>query len=226
MHKTIITIASLLLITTMAAFMQTSPTRIIFFGDSITEMGVQEHGYISRIRSLAAESGLSGKFEFIGAGIGGNKVYDLYLRLENDVLAKKPDVVFIYVGINDIWHKRLAGTGTDVDKFELFYIALIKKLKAAGIKPVLCTPSVIGERTDSSNEQDGELNHYSNIIRRLASDNGLALVDLRKAFLQHYTSANPQNLEKGILTTDRVHLNDAGNNLVAREMWKTISTLQ
>jgi hypothetical protein len=27
-------------------------------------------------------------YEFIGAGIGGNKVYDLYLRMESDVLAK------------------------------------------------------------------------------------------------------------------------------------------
>jgi len=42
--------------------------------------------------------------EVIGAGISGNKVPDLQRRLERDVLKKKPTVVFIYIGINDVWH--------------------------------------------------------------------------------------------------------------------------
>ena len=33
-----------------------------------------------------------------------NKIYDLYLRHEEDVIAKKPNIVIIYVGINDVWH--------------------------------------------------------------------------------------------------------------------------
>jgi len=36
---------------------------------------------------------------------------------------------------------------------------------------------------------------------------------------------NPDNKESGILTTDRVHLNDKGNQLVADEMWKVLKTL-
>jgi lysophospholipase L1-like esterase len=88
--------------------------------------------------------------------------------MEDDVLSKNPDVVFIYVGINDIWHKTLLGTGTDADKFEKFYQAIINKLKSKGIKIVLCTPAVIGEKTDNTNQQDGDLNRYSDIIRGLA----------------------------------------------------------
>jgi isoamyl acetate esterase len=206
----------------MTAFKST-PMKIVFFGDSITEMGVQPGGYITKLRQLATPTS---DFELIGKGIGGNKVYDLYLRLEDDVLSQSPEVVVIYVGINDIWHKRLAGTGTDADKFEKFYRALIKKIQDKNSKVVLCTPAVIGERTDSSNEQDGELNYYSSIIRRLAQENNLPLVDLRKAFLDHLKKYNPQNLEKGILTTDRVHLNDEGNKLVAAEMWKVIQSLK
>jgi lysophospholipase L1-like esterase len=40
--------------------------------------------------------------------------------MENDVLAKTPDIVFIYIGVNDVWHKSTSGTGTDADKFEKF----------------------------------------------------------------------------------------------------------
>ncbi|HNU87886.1 MAG TPA: GDSL-type esterase/lipase family protein, partial [Ferruginibacter sp.] len=156
----------------------------------------------------------------------GNKVYDLFLRLEDDVLKKEPAIVVIYIGVNDVWHKRTGGTGTDADKFERFYSAMIKKLKEKNIQVVLCTPAVIGERTDFSNEQDGDLNKYSNIIRDIAAKNSLPLVDLRKAFLDYNLKNNTANKESGILTTDRVHLNAKGNQLVADEIWKVLQVIQ
>jgi lysophospholipase L1-like esterase len=210
----------------LGAFMSIQKTkRVIFFGDSITQAGVQPGGYITRIGQLATQAGSAATFDFVGAGIGGNKIYDLYLRLEDDVLAKTPDVVVIYVGVNDVWHKRSYGTGTDPDKFVRFYEALIKKIQAKGAKIVLCTPAVIGERTDFSNELDGDLNLYSQMIRDLASKNGLPLVDLRKSFLEYNKQNNAGNKESGILTSDRVHLNDKGNQLVAEEMWKVVKAL-
>ena len=115
---------------------------------------------------------------------------------------------------------------TDADKFEKFYQAIIDKLKAKGIKMILCTPAVIGEKTDFSNPQDGDMNQYSTIIRTIASKNGLPLVDLRKAFLNYDLINNPDNKDRGILTTDRVHLNAVGNQLVASKMWEAIKTLK
>jgi lysophospholipase L1-like esterase len=209
----------------LAAFTSMQKKKVIFFGDSITQAGVKPGGYIVRISDLATGEKLADQFEFIGAGIGGNKVYDLYLRLEDDVLNKNPDVVIIYVGVNDVWHKRSYGTGTDPDKFEKFYSALITKLKAKNIKVALCTPAAIGERTDFSNELDGDLNNYSNIIRGLASKNNLPLIDLRSAFLEYNKKFNSENKESGILTSDRVHLNEKGNQFVAEEMWKVIKSL-
>jgi lysophospholipase L1-like esterase len=135
--------------------------------------------------------------------------------LEDDVLSKNPDVVVIYVGVNDVWHKTLAGTGTDADKFEKFYAAIIKKLQEKNIKLLLCTPAVIGERTDNSNQQDGDLNLYSQIIRNLAEKYRCSLCDLRKAFLEYNLRNNAMNSASGILTTDKVHLNEKGNQLVA-----------
>ncbi|HEY5968879.1 MAG TPA: SGNH/GDSL hydrolase family protein [Chitinophagaceae bacterium] len=207
------------------SFVSQKKTKVIFFGDSITQAGVQAGGYIVRVDSMSKLEGLGDKYEFIGAGIGGNKVYDLYLRMENDVLAKTPDVVIIYIGVNDVWHKSTSGTGTDADKFEKFYQAIIDKLKVKSIKIILSTPAAIGEKIDFSNPQDGDMNEYSNIIRRIASKNNLALVDLRKAFLDHNIKNNPANKDRGILTTDRVHLNANGNQLVADEMWRVIKSL-
>jgi lysophospholipase L1-like esterase len=198
---------------------------IVFFGDSITEAAVKPGGYIVQIGELATKDKVSDSYDFIGAGISGNKVYDLYLRLENDVLSRNPNVVIIFIGVNDVWHKRTHGTGTDADKFEKFYTAIIKRLQEKNIKVVLCTPAAIGEKTDSSNELDGDINKYSNIIRGLAKSNNLPLIDLRKAFLNYNNQHNPENKESGILTSDGVHLNAKGNQFVADEMWKVIKSL-
>ena len=201
------------------------PKKVIFFGDSITQAGVQPGGYIRLMEQKLTTTGKNANFELIGAGIGGNKIYDLYLRAERDVLAQKPDVVIIYVGVNDVWHKTTHGTGTDLDKFEQFYIALVQKLKNAGIQVICCTPAVIGERTDHSNQQDGDLNAYSNAIRKMAMTEKCSLVDLRAAFLAYNQANNPSNVEKGILTTDRVHLSQKGNDFVADAMLKALISL-
>ena len=200
--------------------------KVIFFGDSITQAGVKPGGYITVLNDLLKQKGLDSRFELQGAGIGGNKIYDLYLRADDDVIAKKPNIVVIWVGVNDVWHKSMYGTGTDQDKFEKFYEAVISKLKEKKIKLILCTPAAIGERTDHSNQQDGDLNKYSGIIRNLAAKHQAGLVDLRKAFLEYNLKNNPDNKESGILTSDRVHLNAKGNELVATEMWKEIAKVR
>ena len=219
MKKAISLFVLLSAILTMS-FLPVKKISVIFFGDSITEMGVQPHGYVTLTDSLLNPKG-GGNYEVSGAGIGGNKVYDLYLRMDDDVISKSPDIVVVWVGVNDVWHKKM-GTGTDADKFEKFYLAIIKKLKAAHAKVIICTPSTIGEKNDYSNEQDGDLNKYSNIIRKIAADQKVGLVDLRKEFEDYEKEHNSNNVEKGILTVDGVHLNEQGNRFVANLMAEVI----
>ena len=196
-------------------------TRVVFFGDSIAGAAVTPQGFITFDDSLL-NSGASPGYELIGAGVSGNKVYDLYLRMEDDVLSKSPDVVVIWVGVNDVWHKSTRGTGTDADKFERFYLAMLAKFHAAHIRTILCTPATIGEKYDCTNPQDGDLNQYSDIIRRIAKEQQLTLVDLRKEFLAYEQEHNKNNQEKEILTADGVHLNEAGNRFVAGLMANAI----
>jgi lysophospholipase L1-like esterase len=225
MNKLTWLLYSLTLILLTSFTMNTQKKKIIFFGDSITEAAVKPGGYVVQIGELTSREKLSDQYELVGAGISGNKVYDLYLRLESDVLSKSPSAVIIYIGVNDVWHKRTHGTGTDADKFEKFYTAIITKLREKNIKVILCTPAAIGEKTDTSNELDGDLNKYSTIIRGLAKTHSLPLIDLRKSFLEYNSRHNPENKESGILTSDGVHLNAKGNQFVADEMWKVIKSL-
>lgn len=201
---------------------QNMPKKILFFGDSITELGVKENGYISLMSDRLSKTKKSEKYQLIGSGIGGNKVYDLFFRMEKDVLTKQPDVVVIWIGVNDVWHKSMFGTGTDLNKFESMYTGIIQRLQKTGTKVYCCTPACIGEKTDHSNAQDGDLNEYSKVIRKIAAANNAGLIDIRKTFLEYNLKHNSENRYQGTLTYDGVHLNDTGNRLVSDMMWDSL----
>ncbi|MDE3251439.1 MAG: G-D-S-L family lipolytic protein [Bacteroidota bacterium] len=216
-------VASMLL---LAFTSQKKKKKVVFFGDSITAAAVRPGGYIKLMDSIVAQEGLADDYELVGAGVSGDKIYDLYLRIEEDVISKHPDIVLIYVGVNDVWHKTSSGTGTDFDKFGRFYQAVVNKLEAAGIKVIISTPAVIGEKTDYSNQQDGDLNLYSNWLRNYSAQHEIPFVDLRSAFHQYDLAHNPENKDRGILTVDRVHLTPAGNLFVAEAFWKAIKSVK
>lgn len=77
--------------------------RLVFLGDSITQIGDGPGGYVSLFRDVFAGTAHPG-VTVINAGISGNTVPDLQARFATDVLAKNPSVVLIYIGINDVWH--------------------------------------------------------------------------------------------------------------------------
>lgn len=201
--------------------------RIVFLGDSITAGGVKPGGYVTLIKDSIAAAHPDLGIEVIGAGVSGNKVPNLQARLEKDVISKKPTIVFIYIGINDVWHWKknkegvMAG-GTTTEAFEAGLKDIIAKINAAGARVILCTATVIGEKNDGTNERDTMLDEYCAISRKVATDTKSQMVDLRKAFIDHLKANNPDNLPKGILTGDSVHLSTAGNHLVAVEMGKAL----
>jgi isoamyl acetate esterase len=197
--------------------------KIIFFGDSITAGASKPTGYITLINKALTEKHKDLGIETVNAGISGNKVPNLQARLEKDVLAKKPTLVVIYIGINDVWHgEKNPANGTPKDKFEAGLKDIITKIREAGGRVVLCTPTVIGEKTGGGNSLDAKLDEYAEVSRGVAKEMKVPLCDLRAAFVDYLKAKNTDNKEKGVLTGDRVHLNDEGNKLVAETMLKTI----
>lgn len=201
------------------AFTMKADKKVIFFGDSITQAGIEETGYITQLKQLLKDEGLRKQFDLIGAGVSGNKVPDLERRLDKDILSQKPDQVFIYIGINDVWHfSRSDEGGTSKEEFKAGLSRIIEKITHAGAEVVLCTPSVIGEKKNNQNPQDEMLDAYAQIIRNMAKKYNVRLCDLRKAFKTYLTNYNTEDLSQNILTYDGVHLNEKGNALVAAEM--------
>ena len=86
--------------------------KIVFFGDSITDMSHHNDQEIFSYGSgflmyVAGELYREDpkKYRVINKGIGGNRVADLYSRVKTDVWYEQPDVVSILIGVNDVWQE-------------------------------------------------------------------------------------------------------------------------
>lgn len=196
--------------------------RIIFLGDSITALGDDPGGYVSVVRDTLTARHPELGLEIIGAGISGNKVPDLQKRLQRDVLDQHPTIVFIYIGINDVWHSLEPIGGTPIDVYEAGLKEIIGRIQEASARVFLCTPTVIGERHDGTNALDPMLEDYAAICRQVATDMRVPLVDLRQAFITYLQDHNEANDESGILTYDSVHLSPTGNQVVAEEVFRAL----
>ena len=198
-----------------------SDEKVAFLGDSITQGGNNAGGYVDLLRTALHE--VQPEATVIPAGISGHKVPDLLARYERDVVAHGATLVFIYIGINDVWHSR-SGRGTPAEEYEAGLHTLIGALKESGAAVVLATPSVIGEKRAGENGLDAMLADYAAISRRVADAEGVVLCDLRQAFLDQLLVLNRDNAERGLLTRDRVHLNAAGNAFVATQAARALRT--
>ncbi len=198
--------------------------KVIFFGDAITEYGVLQHGFIYLMKRMLMQQHIN-NYDLVGAGVGGNKITNLQARLTEDIIAQSPDIVVIWIGVNDVWHKYTHGYGTDAEMFNETYRNIIKQLLADKIKIMLVTPAVIGENKDHLTELDAELDKYAQMIRNIAAEFELAMCDMRALFFLYEINNNTANAYAGILTTDGVHLNDAGNKFAAEEIWKVLKDM-
>ena len=208
-------LGAILLISLLAACTP-EKKRVVFFGDSITEVGARPGGYIERMKTMVDTS----RYELVGAGISGNKVTDLQARVQQDVLEKQPDVVMLYIGINDVWHfyKFEGTTGTEADRYEAGLRDVAQQIQDQGATVIFCTPTVIGEDPDSDSQENVRLTEYADIVRKVARETDSQLCDLREAYSTYLRENNPDKDYEGILTTDGVHMNEAGNQFLAEHM--------
>ncbi len=215
--RTLILLPCILSLVLMFSCGPNEPKRVVFFGDSITQAGEEDPaGYINVMREQLDTA----EYKLIGAGISGNKVTDLQKRVQEDVLALNPDVVVIYIGINDVWHfhKFEGTTGTEIDQYEKGLYELTERLQSENTKVILCTPSVIGEQPAMEGEINEQLDAYADVVRTVAAENQAGLCDLRAEFKAYLADNNPVDQYEGILTTDGVHMNPEGDRFLATKL--------
>lgn len=187
--------------------------KIAFLGNSITAAGKRPGGYCQLVLSALKDQGIEATPVF--AGIGGHKSNQMLARLEKDVLRHKPDWMTLSCGVNDVWH---GPRGVDLKSYKKNITEIVKHAQAAGVKVVLLTSTMI--REDQSNDLNQKLLPYNEFIKELAKEKKCLLADLN-ADMQAALKTFPPDAPKGKqLTSDGVHMNKAGNIMMARGVAK------
>lgn len=181
--------------------------KVAFLGDSITQAGARKNGYCDLvIRGLAA---VGVKATMVPAGISGHKSNQMLARLERDVLSKKPDVMTLSCGVNDVWHGK---NGVPLDQYKVNITKIVDTAQAAGIKVVILTSTMIHE--DQSKKNNQILIGYNDFLKELAKKKKCPLADLNGDMQSAIAAAKDKKGGK-LLTSDGVHMNPAGNKMMA-----------
>ncbi len=195
------------------------------FGDSTTaeRPGAVEKVYAERVQDSLRRNGST--LSVHNAGVPSDTTKSARDRLARDVLVYQPRVVVIQFGLNDaaidVWKSPPATSSrvplTEYDRNLRWIITTLRQQKA---KAVLMTTNptrwtsklreLYGRPPYRPQDADGfdapVLSHYNEIVRRLAKELAVPLVDVHHAF-------TAKNVDKLLL--DGMHPNDEGHRIIA-----------
>ncbi|WP_435018806.1 SGNH/GDSL hydrolase family protein [Tundrisphaera sp. TA3] len=199
--------------------------RVVFYGDSITDQ---------RLYTTFAETFVVTRFpksdvSFIHSGWGGDRVGGglggpIDLRLNRDVVAYKPTVVTVMLGMNDASYQQFRDE--IFNTYAKGYEHIVEKLKAdlPGVRLTLIRPSPFDDVTREPKFEGGYnqvLVRYGDFVAKLAEKEGAGVADLNAPVVEATKKAfasDPKGAEK--LNPDRVHPGLGGQLLMAAALLK------
>lgn len=206
---------------------------VVFYGDSITDQRL----YTTYVETFVVTRYPKLPVRFVHSGWGGDRVTGggggpIDDRLKRDVLAYKPTVMTIMLGMNDGRYKAF-----DDETFRVFtdgYEHIVKSMKDAvpNLRVTLINPSPYDDVTRAPLFPGGYntvLLKYGEYLRTLAERNHLDFADLNTRLvktLERASTTDPVNAQK--IVPDRVHPHRSGHLLMAAsllEAWGAAPTV-
>ena len=196
--------------------------KAVFFGDSITHEG----WYAYYVQLFYATRFPDRKITIENAGVAGGTAAGSLSRIEQDVLACKPDWVYIMFGMNDVGRnnyksaqadeKTLAAREGSLKTYKLKTDEIIKKIKASGAAPVVVTPSPYdqygqGIKAENLAACNDGLAKCAEIARALAAENKCPVADIHAPM----TALMIKDPESKLAGDGRVHPDQAGHMVMA-----------
>jgi acyl-CoA thioesterase I len=191
---------------------------ILFIGDSVTDCGRRDDapdflgdGYVRMIADRPVEG------RVINAGISGNRAIDLRDRWHIDVVEQQPEILTVYVGINDTWRRYDENDPTSAATFEANYRACLADFGGA-TTVILVEPFVLPVNEEQEHWHE-DLDEKRSVVARLAAEFGLGFVPL-----QSLMAAAAEDHGATALAMDGVHPTALGHRLIA-DAWLEITGL-
>ncbi|WRH67598.1 MAG: SGNH/GDSL hydrolase family protein [Planktothrix sp. GU0601_MAG3] len=194
-------------------------------GDSITQSGGQYGGYVWLLQRYLNLLYPNQPVEIISSGISGNTSTQLNERFKQDVLDKKPDLITINIGVNDVLQSFQTPTTArpnvpTAQEYRQNLTTMVQVATSKAIPVLLLSPTIIQE--DLSSRENQRIAEYIAIMRDVALQYRCQFIDLNIPFrhviitYQRY-GGQGQNL----LTRDGIHPNIAGHQIIAYNILKS-----
>jgi len=195
---------------------------VLFAGDSITDAGRRVDpaanggmgmGYAAMAAGILAARYPELNLNFRNAGLSGNRLVDLEQRLEADVLAYRPNVVSILIGVNDTWRRFDSGIDSPIAQFRTGYRRMLRALAdRLDARLVLIEPFMLSVREEMRAWRE-DLDPRIAAVRDLAREFRARLLPMDGLFAQ---AACRQGMTYWL--ADGIHPTPAGHALIA-EAW-------
>ncbi|MEG5065377.1 SGNH/GDSL hydrolase family protein [Microcoleus sp. B3-A4] len=199
--------------------------KIVIVGDSITEAAKFPGGYVWLLQRYLNALYPDRPIEIVNAGIGGNKSTDMQARFQKDAIDQKPGLVMINVGVNDVWNAFFDfpnnqfypegnwSAGVQVAEYREKITQMVLAAKAAEIRVVLLSPTLIGESIDGP--ENRRLQQYVAAMQEIASENQCLFIDLNAPFREVIgTYQKHAGKTLNLLAADGVHPNPSGYRIM------------
>ena len=202
--------------------------RIVFAGDSVTDMSSTNpvgeglfdslgHGYVRIVDNMLAACYPEIKIRVTNSGISGNTSRSLLARFDRDVVDLNPDWVSICIGINDVWRQfdlpAFHKEHVQPEEYERNVEEMILKVKGK-VKGIFILSPYIME-PNSEDLMRARMNEYVAICEKLAKKHGCIFVNFQKMY-EDYCKIR----HSSYIAWDRVHPNQVGSTLMAKEFLK------
>lgn len=199
--------------------------RIVFAGDSVTDMGSMNpvgeglfdnvgHSYVRIIENMLAVYHPEIMVRVTNSGISGNTSRMLLERFDRDVVDLKPDWVSICIGINDVWRQfdspAILDAQVSPEEYESNLEAMILKVKDKVKGIFILSPYIIEPNSEDAMRK--RMNEYVAISCALAQKHNCIFVDFQKMYEEYC-----QYRHSAYIAWDRIHPNQIGATLMARE---------
>jgi len=201
--------------------------RIVTLGDSITK-GVRPgvtaaETFAALLQKRATEAGYEA--EVLNAGIGGERTDQALERLDRDVLAKSPDIVTVMYGANDSYvDPGKTAPRLSPAQFRENLERIVDRLQAAGSRVVLMTEPRWGAKPSLNGlgeHPNVRLDQFMILVREVARAKKVAIVD----HFEDWTRREKAGLDLATVTTDLLHPNPAGHQLLAESVWPILEPM-
>jgi len=187
------------------------PVTIVALGDSLTYGWMVDRGYLDFLEAMIGQRYGEGRCVLINRGISGDTAEGGLQRLERDVLALRPDCVFLQFALND------AFSGYSPDEYEGYVEAMIREIREireASPADIMLITSVCL----SDDQQDDIVMAFYDRLDELAHRYDLPIVRVH----EYWKSKIAAGMAFGDLTLpDGAHPNEAGYRLMAEAIMES-----